>query len=179
MRVLALSTRLPGRGRRGDTTDYALLLVEGLAPLLLTPEAWLCLWAAASAEGARRRGQPRSLLAFAWALYALMVAAYWLNTFDGPTRWAALLPALIGLWRLVMPPPEDDARMVRASLRKKKKVDAAPEAAAASAGASAGAGAGAAKVAPSAAPKTAAPRPSQSGSSKSAPPAKAVRPSKA
>lgn len=174
MRALALSTRLPGRGRRGDALDYALLVLEGLAPLLLTPEAWLCLWAAASAENNRRRGEPRSLLAFAWALYALLVAAYWVNTFDGPARWAATLPALLGLWRLVVPPPEDDARMVRAALRKKKRAEGTPEADAGSATPSTAKGA-----ATSAAPKPAAPRPSKSGASKSAPPSKAARPSKA
>jgi hypothetical protein len=172
MRPLPLSTRLPGRGRRGDALDYALLVLEGLAPLLLTPEAWLCFWAAESAENARRRGQPRSLLAFAWALFALMVAAYWLNAFDGPARWAATLPTILGIWRLIVPPPEADARVLRAALRKKRH-EAAPELEAASVAPST------TKAAPIPSLRPAGTRPSKSGSSKSAPPSKAARSSKA
>jgi hypothetical protein len=116
---------LPPSDGRGSPFDLALILLLGVAPLIYTPESWFLLWYGARAREQRAPGVSLSFGMALWPLYALAIALYWLITLDGLGRAAALLPAVIGAFRMLRA-PEPAARSHRVKFGKKKTHDVTP-----------------------------------------------------
>ena len=110
--------RVPGTGRRGGIIDSLLCLLLGLTPLLFTPESWFLRWWSSRTAQASATAIRWSNL---WALYAIIVAVYWLVTMEGVGRLAAVLPAAIGLAQWFWPNEPHRDEFVRVQFKGKTK----------------------------------------------------------
>ncbi len=94
---------VPSRGS-GTFGDIWRLLVLGLLPLFLAPEAWALAW---MQSGVQRR---------IWTLWPLAVALYWIWALPGLAKWAALGPVAAALIHAGWPSEEARRPFHRAPL---------------------------------------------------------------
>ena len=141
IRQLRPNFKVPTAGRGWDLT-WCLFL--GFLPLVLTPESWVIFWAQEKARHFWRsrlmgghRFEARSsrtneggagvisrygaFVVHAWALWALLVGAYWLYSLDSLAKVAALGPLVIGAIQLSFPFSGYETPRVRANLGKRAR----------------------------------------------------------
>lgn len=111
---------VPGRYHRGSLLDFFLCVLIGLAPLFYTPEALLALWIGYNARARRGPRQPLPFGARLWAIWAMIVALFWLFALDGIGRAAAIGPIAVALLHFLWP-DERERGPYRVDFRRRKK----------------------------------------------------------